>query len=355
MPQTWLLLGLLWALAGPASGDEVPAQLQARIAAFCAQMPSPGLSISIGIEDQAIWSMGCGLADVEQTVDVDPANTLFRIGSVAKPYTAFALARLVESGRIDLDADVRDYVPAFPEKVHAFSVRQLAGHLAGIRHYRAGEIYLHQRFETVPDSLSIFADDPLLHVPGAAWRYSSYGYNLLSAVIEQVAGVPFTEYLQTEVFEPLGMRQTYFDHLDQIIPGRGRYYRLSNGELTNEREVDNSYKWASGGLISTTEDMVRFGRAYLTEDWLRQETIDEFWTPQKTTDGESTDYGLGWRIVRDGQGRLWIGHGGGSVGGTSQFWIFPDQRVVLAAASNLTELDYGLLLVDLRDLIEAGD
>ncbi len=317
---------------------------------FADSSGAPGLSISVGQHGSLLWSQGFGYADIEQQVPVDPAATRFRIGSVAKPMTALALVTLVSEGRIDLDADVRRYVPSLPAKQHVFSVRQLAGHLAGIRHYAGDEAYGRTRYDSVLASLEIFKDDPLIGVPGERWQYSSYGYNLLSAVIERAAGKPFLDYMSESVFARLQMRATVPDRLAELVPHRGRYYVRRDGHLYNEPEVDNSYKWASGGFLSTTDDLVRFGLAHMDPAVVSPAMTSLLWSEQNTLAGEGTGYGIGWRIVLDGEGNRWIGHGGGSIGGTTNLWLFPEHGLVIAMASNLSELDYADILPRLRTL-----
>lgn len=317
---------------------------------FAGKSGTPGLSVSVGLCDRIVWSEGFGFADIEQQVRVDPATTKFRVGSVAKPMTALALVKLVTQGRIDIDADVRRYVPSFPRKSHDFSVRQLAGHLAGIRHYVDDEAYSRTHYASVDEALEIFKDDALIASPGAEWKYSSYGYNLLSAVIEGAAGKPFLDYMAESVFSPLGMAATEPDRIDALVMHRGRYYVRRDGQLFNEPEVDNSNKWASGGIVSTTDDLARFGLAHFDERLVSPDMRSLLWAEQKTAEGVATGYGIGWRIVVDAEGNRWMGHGGGSIGGTSQFWLFPEDRLVIAMASNLTELDYGDILPRLRKL-----
>lgn len=339
------------AVHGVAVRASVPAAEAHRIFDdFARQSGAPGIAVSVGICDRIAWSEGFGFADLEQQVRADPAVTRFRIGSVAKPMTALALVGLSAQGRIDLDADVRHYVPEFPKKSQTFSVRQLAGHLAGIRHYRGHEAYLRKHYASVSESLQIFKDDPLVSDPGVAWNYSSYGYNLLSAVIENASGQPFLKQMETSVFAPLGMGNTTPDRIEDVIPGRGRYYVRKNGRLQNEPEVDNSYKWASGGFLATTDDLVRFGLAHFDDRHVTTQMRELLWTEQHIASGEPTGYGIGWRVVKDDDGGLWIGHGGGAIGGTTQFWLFPEDRVVIAMATNLTELDYGDVLPQLRAL-----
>lgn len=323
---------------------------------------APGVSIAVMVHGEVIWSEGQGLADVEQRVSVTPVSR-FRGGSVAKPMTAAALALLVEQGLIDLDQPARDYVPSLPIHWQSITVRQLAGHLSGIRHYARGadgnKEYLSARtYRNVLESLDVFRNDSLLFEPGTRYSYSTYGYNTLSAVIEAVAGTDFLTYMHDNVFRPLAMRSTTADHADSIIPFRVRFYEHSGGgpshrtresgwdsdrpALMNAAYTDNSYKWAGGGFLTTPEDLIRFAAAYMQPGFLKQETLDLVFTPMTTEAGETTGYGLGWNVgMDDVLGRRTFGHGGGSAGGTTSLVAYPDEEVIVAIQVNLTSASLG--------------
>jgi len=296
----------------------------------------PGLSVSVGIDGQIIWAEGFGWADLEQRVPVRTTSR-FRVGSVAKPMTAALLGLLNEEGKIDLDATVQTYVANFPEKEYPITIRQLAGHLAGIRHYQGDEFLNSMYYATVSDGLPIFADDPLLFEPGTRYSYSSYAWNLLSAVIENVSSESFLEQMQSQVFEPLGMLDTTADQNEMIIADRVRpYVRDDDGKFRNAPHVDNSYKWAGGGFLSTAGDLVRFGLAHMAPGFLEAETLDEWFTSQRTADGEETGYGIGWSVSGQDANRR-VGHGGGSVGGTTTLGVYLDQGLVIAMVTNLSD------------------
>ncbi|RMF61771.1 MAG: class A beta-lactamase-related serine hydrolase [Bacteroidetes bacterium] len=302
----------------------------------------PGLSIAVSVDGQTVWAEGFGYADLEQRVPVWP-TTKFRVGSISKPLTAAAAALLYAEGRLDVDAPVQRYVPAFPEKRWPVTTRQLGGHLAGIRHYRGDEFLLREHFDTVVDGLALFAADTLLFEPGTRYRYSSYGWNLISAVIEGAAGQDFLRVMQERVFDPLGMRNTVADHVDSLITQRVRFYaRDEAGRLVNAPFVDNSYKWAGGGFLSTTEDLLRFANAHLGDDFLPPEARTLLFTEQRTSAGEGVGYGFGWALGTDAAGRRVISHSGGSVGGTSILLIQPETRVVVVALVNLSGADLRL-------------
>ncbi len=336
-----LLLVLFSPAVSYAQQGTVAERASALIQEFMAETGAPGIAASVGVKGQIVWSEGFGYADVEQRVPVWPSITRFRVGSVAKPMTALAVAQVYEQGRLNLDVPVQQYVPSFPEKKGTVTVRSLAGHLAGIRHYQGDEYFSQKRYLTVLKGLTIFQDDPLLHSPGTKFSYSSYGWNLISAVVEAASGQDFLTYMDEHVFKPIEMTRTIADHVDSIIVNRTGYYIRQDGLLQNAPPVDNSYKWAGGGFLSTSEDLVRFGFAHLSPGLLKPETIELLWTSQQTTSGEKTGYGIGWRTGTDDRGLHWVGHGGGSVGGRTFFRIYPDAQVVVVMIDNMSNVDYG--------------
>ena len=319
----------------------------------------PGISAAVGVDGKIVWSEGFGFADLENRGPAR-AETLYRIGSVSKPVTAVAVVQLATAGALDLDTEVQQYVPSFPEKRWPITTRQLGGHIAGVRHYNPGESIGagQHHYDDVVDGLAIFKDDPLLFEPGTDYSYSSYGWNLISAVVQGAADQPFLQYMQEKVFDPLGMNETYADDPRWIIPDRTRFYgTLSDGRVVNAPFVDNSYKWAGGGFISSVEDLVRFGSAHLEPGFLSQQALDLLFTSQRTSDGEETGYGIGWRVLTFGElfpensdmrsspmARLAVmQHGGSSVGGRAILLLIPEERMVVAALVNFSRFGGGRL------------
>ena len=319
----------------------------------------PGVSVAVGAGGEVVYAEGFGWSGVERRSPVWP-STKFRIGSVSKPLTSIAVGRLMEEGRLDPDRPVHEIVPYWDEHRWPVTTRQLAGHLAGVRHYREGEFLSRESYPDVEAGVEIFADDTLLFEPGADYSYSSYGWNLVSAVVEEAAGEPFLRHMRRRVIEPMGLDETVADHPDSIVMGRTEFYVRSGedggageareagderGRLLNAPYVDNSYKWAGGGYLATPSDLVRFGFAMLRsldpgrEGVLEPGTVETMWTSQTTRSGEETGYGIGWSVGRDSAGRRTVGHTGGSVGGTTWFRIYPEQGVVVAITANLSDAD----------------
>jgi len=303
----------------------------------------PGMAISVSHQGKTIWQKGFGYADREQKIPVHPNLTKFRIGSVSKPYTTAALATLYEQGKIDLDVPIQTYVPYFPKKKYDISVRQLGGHLAGIRHYQGFEFMNQINYETVEAGIDIFKGSNLIHEPGSKYSYSSYGWNLISAAIEGASKKDFLSYIQTTVFDQLEMKNTTPEYANQEVSYLTQFYQKSGKEIEIAPKVNNSYKWAGGGFLSTTEDMLKFGNAHLNSNFLKKETMDIFLKNQKTNDGKEVNYGIGWRLGKDKKDRSWFGHSGGSVGGTSYLIIYPKENLIIAVTTNMSRVNFNNL------------
>jgi serine beta-lactamase-like protein LACTB len=292
---------------------------------------APGVSVAIAAEGKLVWSASCGFADLARRVPVT-RRTTFRIGSVSKPLTAVTVARLAQAGQVDLDADVRRFAPTFPGKQHPITMRQLGGHLGGIRHYEGREALSRRHYPSVTASLQIFKDDPLVAVPGTRFVYSSYGFNLLGAAVEGAAGRPFAAAVAETTLSPLGMTRT---RLDLGGRGRARFYEVtSRRRAVAAPRVDLSNRFPSGGFLSTAEDLARLGIGITDPAFLEPQTQELLFSSQRTTAGEATRYGFGFELGSSPFGPV-AGHTGNVVGGTAFLFVHPKTRVVIAMTTNI--------------------
>ncbi|MEA1882183.1 MAG: serine hydrolase domain-containing protein [Candidatus Marinimicrobia bacterium] len=293
----------------------------------------PGLSVTVGKEGKIVWSQGFGLADVKQNIPVTQ-KTRFRIGSVSKTVTSAAVGHLLDQGKLDLDAPIQEYVPAFPEKRWPITTRQTMGHLAGIRHYRGKEMFSDIFYPNVSSCLSIFDQDTLLHEPGIKFRYSSYGWNLVSAVVEGAAGTGFLAYMEDSVFTALGMETLMAEHRDSTLTPIAAFYSIEKRKPILAPKVDNSYKWAGGGFVGTTADMVNFIHGLNQSNFISKQSLIELQTPLRLNNGKSTNYGLGWVNQKDFWRNKIVGHSGGSIGGRAMLIHYPGKDVTVAILVN---------------------
>ncbi|MDZ4868549.1 MAG: serine hydrolase domain-containing protein [Alphaproteobacteria bacterium] len=328
------------------------ASARARLTQLRREIGYPSVSVAVAIGGKVVWQEAQGYADLAAKRRATIA-TPYAIGSVSKSLTAAGVMRLVDRGVLALDVDVRAYVPSFPVKPYAITMRQLLSHQAGIRHYRFelspptfSDFGSNVRYASVRDSLVVFQDDPLLFEPDTSFSYSTYGYTLASAAAESAAGVPFLDMMQTEVFGPLGMTSTGGD--DKLHPAAGRANDYQNiardGHVIAAPEVDVSNKWAGGGFRSTPHDLAVFGAAMLDGKVVSADGLAAMFTPRKLRSGavNPQDYGLGFRVdvLKDTAypGKSWraIHHGGVAVGAQGMLMLFPDSGVVVALSANAT-------------------
>jgi CubicO group peptidase (beta-lactamase class C family) len=313
----------------------------------------PGISVGF-LKDGVVWVEGFGYSDLENSVPAKPEST-YRLASITKTITAMAILQLVEKGKIDLDAEVQRYVPYFPKKKWPVTVRHLLGHIGGISHYKNYDLEGHLKIhKNTREAIAIFQDFPLVAEPGTRYNYSSYGYNLLGAVIEGASGQSYGDYIKTFIFEPLGMTNSRLDDPVDIIPNRVRGYRLIEGELKNSEYVDISSRFAGGGTRSTVVDLLKYAIGILDRKLLPAETYRQMFTPMILKNGKYTTYGMGWN-VRPMNGHFRIHHGGSQAETKTFLLIFPTERFAIAIASNLESFDRMFYVNTLAELVLGED
>ena len=322
---------------------EKRAAIEKAVSSFMVANSVPGLSAAIVLEGEPRWSEGFGMADLENSSPTT-SSTLFRLGSISKPISATAVLQLWERGKLDLDAPVQKYCPAFPQKEWPISTRELLGHLGGIRHYSPdgkGDVPEDsaRHFASMQESLQIFASDPLVAKPGTKFNYSTYGYTLVGCVLEAAASGKFIEFLRKNVFQPAEMGQTRDDDFFEVVPHRSRWYHKDKGGVVrNAGVLDSSYKIPGGGIISSADDMANFEAAILADKLLKRSTRDLMWTSLKTADGKQTGYGLGWGIM-DKFGLHILAHTGGQQGTSTAFAVVPERNAGVVVLANMDSVD----------------
>jgi CubicO group peptidase (beta-lactamase class C family) len=337
-----LLILLLILLSIPerahAQTGAIVEELRSAMLAQLSEQRIPGFSVAVVMNDQLVWSEGFGFADLESGMRAT-GSTIYRIGSVSKPVVGTALMQLVEQGKVDLDTELQTYVPEFPRKRWPITIRHLVTHTSGIRHYRGDEFASMQRYDDLESPLAIFSADPLLFEPGTRYSYTTYGFNLVANVVENVSGMPIAEYMSKYVYEPAWMNSTGLEDYSEIQHGRAKWYETDDtGRWINAPYVDLSNKYAGGGLTSTVEDLCRLHIAYAAGRMMKPETVEQMYTNQTLKDGSPNRYGLSWRVemyeLPDGRGVRRVSHTGGSVGANTNFMRFPDQGFAVAIIAN---------------------
>ena len=311
----------------------------------------PSVSAAVGINGQLVWQGVIGYADLENKTFATP-STQYRIGSISKPMTAVVLLRLQEQGVLNIDEKFRTYVDDFPASHNQITLKQLASHQAGIRHYQneIAENFNSTEYPNTRAAAAIVEHDPLLFAPGEGFHYSTYGYTLLSLAMENAvlkqkeqkqAARSFEHIMQDELFTPLALRGTHFNKAGQNDnPNLSVPYLDLGGDLYQSPEPNVSNKYAGGGYLSTPTDLVMFANALLDGSLLSAESLNQLWTPIPLNNRQMNpeNYALGFRVGSDDLGKF-IHHGGKSVGGYSFLLIYPEARLTIAFATNNTPAD----------------
>lgn len=303
-----------------------------------------GLSVAVAHDGELVWAEGFGFADVERRTPVTPF-TRFRHGSVSKTLTAAGVALLHDRGRIDLDAPVQQYVPAYPKKPWTVTTRHLMGDVAGVHRIRGdnNDLLPGRHCMGLDDALTIFADEPLLFRPGTNYRFAIYGWILLTAVVEGAAEEPFHTFMTRDVFEPLGMERTAIEETDEAEDVTSFYFprAFMRSALGLQEASANDYSCyaGAGAFLSTPSDLVRLGSATVKPGLLKPETIAFLQTPLHLETGDSTGFALGWRaedVQLAGAPTRMLIHRGTPVGGTISVMLLPELGLVIATTSNVT-------------------
>jgi serine beta-lactamase-like protein LACTB, mitochondrial len=310
----------------------------------------PGLSVAVGVGDDIVWAEGFGWADLDNRVPVAP-ETRFRVGTTSVALTSAAVGILLEKGRLDLDEDIQTYVPEFPQKQWPVTLRQLMAHVAGVPDDGGDEGPLFdERCERPADAFQFLSgyEREMLFEPGTQYHYSSYGWIAVSEAVAVAANEPFLTFMQTQIFEPLGMSNTRAESRSEAIPNRATAYfpRFAADPrygLQLIRPTDYSCYGGASVFLSTPSDLVRFGLAINSGKLLHPATVQMLQTTQRLRSGEETGYGLGWdieNVALANEHTRWVGHDGTSFGGTlASLMTFPERGIVVAVTSNISYTD----------------
>jgi serine beta-lactamase-like protein LACTB, mitochondrial len=316
----------------------------------------PGVSVAVGVDGDIVWAEGFGWANLEKRIPVAP-DTRFRIGTASTVLTSAAVGLLMEKGRLTLDDETQTQVPAFPRKQWPVTLRQLMGHVAGVRNDGGDEgPLLSARCERPVEALPHFGERSLLFEPGTEYRYSSYGWILVSAAVEAAADEPFLRFMRTQIFEPLGMDDTRADPTtastsDRATPYFPRFAAEPRYGPEPMREIDYSCYAGASVFLSTPSDLVRFGSAIHSGQLLLPATVQLLHAPQRLASGEETGYGLGWdfeTVALAGEQARMVGHDGESLGGmVASLMTFPEHGLVVAVTSNIPYADTHAIAVSI--------
>ena len=324
------------------------AQARQIVRAGVAEQNLPGVSAAVGVGQEVVWAEGFGWANLAKKVPVQP-HSRFRIGTASIPLTSAAVGLLLEAGKLGLNDEIQKHVPEFPKKQWPVTLRQLMGHQAGVRSDGGDEGPLFsQQCDRPVDALQHFADGDLRFEPGTEYRYSRFGWIVVSAAVEAAAQEPFLTFMQKKVFAPLGMNDTLPDSTmepisDFATPYFPRFAADPRYGPDLMRELGLSCYSGGGVFVSTASDLVRFAMAINGGKLLQPATVELLQTSQRLQSGQETGYGLGWdveTVTLSGEQTRAVGHDGDLLGGiVGSLMTFPQRGLSVAVISNTSYAD----------------
>jgi D-alanyl-D-alanine carboxypeptidase len=318
------------AVKAPESSDRIDDYVEAEIR----KRHIPGVSIAVVQDGKVVRAKGYGMANVELSV-LATENTVYQLASVTKTFTAAAIMMLVEEGKLGLDDKISKRLSDLPAAWENVTVRQLLNHTSGIKSYTSVRDFVKtaRKDYTHREILELVAKEPLDFAPGEKWLYNNTGYFVLGMLIEKVTGKTYGEFLTERIFKPLGMTQTRTNDLHAIIPNRAQGYEWNGSGLRNGEYVSPTQPFSAGMLVSSVSDLVKWDAALATEKLLKKSTLEQMWTPTKTSKAGTADYGFGWQVDQVNGHRL-IAHGGGIPGFSTQISRFVDDKLSVIVLTN---------------------
>ena len=318
----------------PVSGIETPSVVASKIDAALSHLVNTQAftgSVLVAQDGEILLSKGFGLADRNNNIP-NTSETKFRLGSVTKQFTAMAIMMLQAQGKLDVQDPVCNYIPDCPTAWKAITLHHLLVHTSGIPNFTSRVDYANtQATPSSPEeTIARFKDQPLDFHPSDEWRYSNSGYILLGYIIEQVSGQSYEAFLRQNIFEPLEMQNTGYDHDDGSLA-------TGYANSTTEAEyIDMSIPYAAGALYSTVEDLYRWDQALYTEQLLSQDLLNLIFTPHSPTDID-TSYGYGWEMgVLNNHSVVF--HGGNIEGFAAEIRRYINDKTTIIVLSNQQNL-----------------
>ncbi len=346
-------------LAAGAGSVEAQAEREALIAsldsaayAWAGQAAVPGVSVAVVHRGDTLLMRGYGYVDLEWEVATPRgADASYEIGSITKQFTAASVMQLVEQGKLDLDADFTDYID-FDTQGHLVTVRRLLDHTSGIKGYTEMSAFGELTPRKLPRDtmVRLIESEPFDFEPGTALIYNNSAFFFLGLIIAEVSGQTYEEYVAENIFEALGMDDSYYCSESAIRGRRAHGYDADASGLQRKRYLDHTWPYAAGSLCSTVGDLVRWNQALHGGEIVSAESYRLMTTPVPLEDGTPIRYAMGLVVDAPG-GRRTISHGGGINGFVSDGRYYPDDGLIIVALQNSTGANVGALGSALADIV----
>jgi len=326
-----LLAGLGW--AGQARGDAVDDLMREALR----QHPIPGAALAIIRGGRTVKTAAYGSANLEWQTPATP-ETVFEIGSITKQFTAAAILLLAQQGKLAVDDKISRHLDGTPPSWSQISIRHLLTHTSGLKNYTGLDGFEASRRLTQARFIAQIAAHPLDFPPGEKWAYCNTGYNLLGYIIENVSGKSYGDFLEQNIFAPLGMTATTRRDTPAILPFRASGYETNRAGQFIVRDPDLTDVFSAGALASTVGDLAKWNAALETDNILTAASRAQMWTPVKLNSGATHPYGFGW-FLEPWQGHANIGHSGSTSGFSASLQRFPEAGLTVILLTNSDEFD----------------
>lgn len=333
------LLLFLCLLFIPAFSQNLSAELDAMLQAKY-KAGEPGAVALVAKGGKAIYRQAFGMADMENNVAMRPEH-VFEIGSITKQFTAVSILMLMEQGKLKLDDPVTKYIPDYPMQGSTITIHHLLTHTSGIKSYTSLEKWTKVwRQDMKPmEMIDLFKNEPMEFAPGEKWNYNNSAYFMLGYIIEKASGIPYPEFLERNIFTPLGMKNTYYGSQSKIIKNRAQGYQKQEDYVRAEY-LSLTQPYSAGSIMSTVDDLYTWQLAINANKLVKKETIQLAHTPVKLNNGKVQEYGYGWGIG-EVNGSPTTEHSGGIFGFLTNAIYLPKEDVFVAVFANCDCSDPG--------------
>jgi CubicO group peptidase (beta-lactamase class C family) len=322
-------------------GGDLVSKIDSLAEATLLQGPIAALSIGVKRGDHLLLAKGYGLADVENSVPAT-SQTVYRIGSITKQFTAASVMQLVQEGKIDLDASMTEYLPDFPTQGHTVTIRHLLQHTSGIKSYTGLEAWRPTITVDLSDQelVDLFKNEPFDFAPGEQYAYNNSAFYLLGMIVGEVSGEGYRGYLDAHLWEPLGLTGSSYCDERRIIPGRAEGYQRANGALVNDDYLSMNQPGAAGALCSTVPDLLSWSSALRAGRVVSPASYAQMTTSGTLNDGEDIGYGFGLGVGTT-EGNARVSHGGGINGFNTMLAYYPGSDLDVVVLVNTSGPEAG--------------
>lgn len=304
------------------------------IVAISYNQNEPGISILVAKEGASIYSKSFGKANLELNTPLQKSS-VFQIGSITKQFTAVSILMLAEQGKLNIEDNIGKYIPEYVEIGKDITIHNLLNHTSGIKNRTpVGDKGFISKTNMSPTELiAYFKDEPLEFKPGERFKYSNAGYIILGRIIEIVSGQPYSDFIEQHIFDKIGMKNSSCGDTKQGIPNPTTGYIIEQNDFVKSDDMNLSLAYSAGAILSTTEDLLKWQNALLSNTLLKASSIKQAMTPTSLNSGKRVPYGYGFRFSKLGNSPV-IAHTGSTKGFTSIALFLPKEKLYITALTN---------------------